>query len=94
MMVDKEQLPLERRQPYFQLTIPKLLAEVLRYQEDNLSDSSYEVKKLLPDLPWQSKLPTVEEILMLFIAQHDKKESQNQGQNHHESSKYDYKVSI
>ena len=108
-MVHKDQPRLGRRQPYFQLTIPKLLAEVLKFQEDNLSESSYEINKALPDLPWQSKLPNVGEILMLFIAQHDKKESQNQGHYHHDSvtrqkrdnagplnseTKYDYKVSI
>ena len=68
-----------KRQPHFQLTIPKVLAEVLKYQDDLLSDSSNENEKSIPKLPWQSKLPTVGEILELFIIQLNENQGQVQG---------------
>lgn len=50
----------------FEITMPNSIMRYLLEQEEILSESTNE--RLLPPLPWQSKMPTCAKILELFLA--------------------------
>ena len=56
----------------FEITMPKPFLNYLRTQEEILSESSDE--RLLPQLPWQSKMATAAKILDLFLSKFADKE--------------------
>ena len=57
----------------FEITMPNSVMRYLLAQEEILSESINE--RLLPPLPWQSKMPTGTKILELFLTKYAKGES-------------------
>lgn len=57
----------------FEITMPNSIMRYLLAQEEKFAESTNE--RLLPPLPWQSKMPTGAKILELFLAKFARGES-------------------